>query len=103
MRRVSYCNPEDGKVLVFLTNNFELPALVIAMLYKLRGRVELFFKWIKQNLQIKHFLGTSANAVKTQVWIAARMRLRLGRDHPQGTQTGDKPVPNAADFECKRV
>lgn len=70
LRRVSYRNPEDGKVLVFLTNNFELPALVIAMLYKLRWRVELFFKWIKQNLRIKHFFGTSDNAVKTQVWIA---------------------------------
>jgi hypothetical protein len=70
LRRVSYRDPEDGKVLVFLTNNFELPALVIAMLYKLRWRVELFFKWIKQNLRIKHFFGTSDNAVKTQVWIA---------------------------------
>ena len=70
LRRVSYRDPEDGKVLVFLTNNFELPALVIARLYKLRWRVELFFKWIKQNLRIKHFFGTSDNAVKTQVWIA---------------------------------
>ncbi len=70
LRRVSYQDPEDGKVLVFLTNNFDLPALVIALLYKLRWRVELFFKWIKQNLRIKHFFGTSDNAVKTQVWIA---------------------------------
>jgi hypothetical protein len=70
LRRVSYREPEDGNVLVFLTNNFELPALVIAKLYKLRWRVELFFKWIKQNLRIKHFFGTSDNAVKTQVWIA---------------------------------
>jgi IS4 transposase len=70
LRRVSYRNPDDGKVLVFLTNNFELPALAIAMLYKLRWRVEIFFKWIKQNLRIKHFFGTSDNAVKTQVWIA---------------------------------
>ncbi len=70
LRRVSYRDPDTGKVLVFLTNNFELPALVIAMLYKLRWRVELFFKWIKQNLRIKHFFGTSDNAVKTQVWIA---------------------------------
>lgn len=70
LRRVSYRDPEDGKVLVFLTNNFALPALVIAQLYKLRWRVELFFKWIKQNLRIKHFFGTSDNAVKTQVWIA---------------------------------
>jgi Domain of unknown function (DUF4372)/Transposase DDE domain len=70
LRRVAYRDPEDGKVLVFLTNNFDLPALVIAQLYKLRWRVELFFKWIKQNLRIKHFFGTSDNAVKTQVWIA---------------------------------
>jgi len=70
LRRVSYRDPEDGKVLVFLTNNFDLPAEVIAHLYKLRWRVELFFKWIKQNLRIKHFFGTSENAVKTQVWIA---------------------------------
>ena len=70
LRRVSYRDPEDGKVLVFLTNNFDLPALAIAQLYKLRWRVELFFKWIKQNLRIKHFFGTSDNAVKTQVWIS---------------------------------
>lgn len=70
LRRVSYRDPQDGKVLIFLTNNFELPAMVIARLYKLRWRVELFFKWIKQNLRIKHFFGTSDNAVKTQVWIA---------------------------------
>ena len=70
LRRVTFRDPEDGKVLVFLTNNFDLPAAVITHLYKLRWRVELFFKWIKQNLRIKHFFGTSDNAVKTQVWIA---------------------------------
>lgn len=70
LRRVNFRDPEDGKVLVFLTNNFNLPAEVIAHLYRLRWRVELFFKWIKQNLRIKHFFGTSDNAVKTQVWIA---------------------------------
>jgi hypothetical protein len=70
LRRVSYKDPETGKVLVFLTNNFDLPAVVIAQLYKCRWQVELFFKWIKQNLRIKHFFGTSDNAVKTQVWIA---------------------------------
>lgn len=69
-RRVSYTDSESGKALVFLTNNFELPALTIAQLYKSRWRVELFFKWIKQNLRIKHFFGTTDNAVKTQVWIA---------------------------------
>jgi len=70
LRRVSYRDPEDGKVLVFLTNNFDLSALTIAQLYKCRWQVELFFKWIKQNLRIKHFFGNSTNAVKTQVWIA---------------------------------
>jgi len=70
LRRISYRDPESGKVLVFLTNNFDLPALIIAQLYKARWRVELFFKWVKQNLRIKHFFGTSDNAVKTQVWIA---------------------------------
>jgi hypothetical protein len=69
-RRVSYRDPENGKALVFLTNNFDLPALTVAQLYKGRWRVELFFKWVKQNLRIKHFFGTSDNAVKTQVWIA---------------------------------
>jgi hypothetical protein len=70
LRRVSYRDPESGKALIFLTNNFDLPPLTIAQLYKSRWRVELFFKWIKQNLRIKHFFGTSDNAVKTQVWIA---------------------------------
>ena len=69
-RRISYRDPETNKALIFLTNNFELPPLVIAQLYKSRWRVELFFKWIKQNLHIKHFFGTTDNAVKTQVWIA---------------------------------
>ena len=70
LRRISYRDPESGKAFVFLTNNFDLPALTIAQLYKSRWRVELFFKWVKQNLRIKHFFGTSDNAVKTQVWIA---------------------------------
>jgi len=69
-RRIGYRDPDTGKVLVFLTNNFELPARTIAQLYKCRWRVELFFKWIKQNWRIKHFFGTTDNAVKTQVWIA---------------------------------
>ena len=70
LRRVTYREPKEGKVLVFMTNNFDLPALTIAALYKGRWQVELFFKWIKQNLRIKHFFGTTDNAVKTQVWIA---------------------------------
>jgi IS4 transposase len=70
LRRVHYMDPETNKSLVFLTNNFELPALTIALLYKSRWKVELFFKWIKQHLRIKHFYGTSDNAVKTQIWVS---------------------------------
>ena len=70
LRRVSYLDPETGKRLKFLTNNFTLPALTIAQIYKQRWQVELFFKWIKQHLRIKAFFGTTENAVKTQIWIA---------------------------------
>ena len=70
LRRIKYVDPDTGKRLVFLTNNFGLDALTIAKLYKCRWQVELFFKWIKQHLRIKTFYGTSDNAVKTQVWIA---------------------------------
>jgi len=70
LRRVHYVDPASGKSLVFLTNNFHLSPAVIALLYKSRWQVELFFKWIKQNLRIQHFLGDSDNAVKTQIWIA---------------------------------
>jgi len=69
-RRVRFCDPASGKSLVFLTNNFALPALTITDLYRCRWQVELFFKWIKQHLRIKAFLGTSENAVKSQIWIA---------------------------------
>ncbi len=70
LRRIRYKDPETGKTLVFLTNNTTLPPLTIAALYKSRWQVELFFKWIKQHLRIKRFLGTSENAVKTQIWCA---------------------------------
>ena len=70
LRRIAYYDAEHDRRLVFLTNNFDLPALTIAQLYRCRWRVELFFKWIKQNLRIKAFYGNSVNAVKTQVWIA---------------------------------
>ena len=70
LRRVRYNDPETSKQLVFLTNLFNVPALTIAMLYRARWQVELFFKWIKQHLRIKRFFGTTANAVKTQIWIA---------------------------------
>ncbi|MFN9322167.1 MAG: IS4 family transposase [Holosporales bacterium] len=70
LRRVTFYDTERSKHLVFLTNNFTLPALTIAKLYKQRWQVELFFKWIKQHLHIKAFFGTTENAVKTQIWIA---------------------------------
>lgn len=69
-RRVKFYDAETDKTLVFLTNNFTLPSLTIAKLYQSRWQVELFFKWVKQNLRIKTFYGTSENAVKTQIWIA---------------------------------
>ena len=84
LRRIRF-KTEEGRTLVFLTNNFALPALIITELYRCRWQVELFFKWIKQHLRIKSFFGTSQNAVKTQVWIAvsvyvlvAIVRKRLG-------------------------
>lgn len=89
LRRIRYRDPESQKTFVFLTNEFALPALTIAALYRNRWQVELFFKWIKQHLRIKAFYGTSANAVKTQIWVAVsayvlvailRKRLRIDRD-----------------------
>lgn len=86
LRRVKYFDKKNEKNLVFLCNNFTLPAIQIAQLYKCRWQVELFFKWIKQHLRIKSFYGTSENAVKTQIWIAisvyvivaiARKRLKI--------------------------
>jgi len=70
LRRIRYFDFETNKDFVVLTNNFILPALTIALLYKCRWQIELFFKWIKQHLRIKSFYGTSENAVKTQIWIA---------------------------------
>lgn len=70
LRRIRFKDPQTGKTLVFLTNNTTLPALTVAALYKSRWQVELFFKWIKQHLRIKKFLGNSENAVKTQIWCA---------------------------------
>jgi hypothetical protein len=85
LRRIRYHDAETAKHLVFLTNNFLLPTLTIAQLYKCRWQVELFFKWVKQHLRIKKFYGLSPNAVKTQIWIAisiyvllAILRKRLG-------------------------
>ena len=87
LRRIRFKDTDTGKTLVFLTNQFALPASTICALYKSRWQVELFFKWIKQHLRIKRFYGTSENAVKTQIWIAvsvyvlvAIVKKRLGLD-----------------------
>jgi putative transposase len=77
LRRIGYRDPVTGKHYVFLTNNFKLAARTIADIYKARWQVELFFKWVKQNLKIKSFVGTSKNAVMTQIWIALCMYLLL--------------------------
>lgn len=83
LRRVKYVDLETGKEFVFLTNNLEVPALTVAMLYKLRWRIELFFRWIKGHLRIKHYYGTSPNAVKTQIWIAVCTYLIIAILHKQ--------------------
>jgi len=89
LRRIRYYDPEQDSRLVFLTNNFTLPAITITKLYKCRWQIELFFKWIKQHLRIKKFYGVSENAVKTQIWTAisvyvlvAIIKKRLDLDHP---------------------
>jgi hypothetical protein len=83
LRRVKHVDLETGKEFVFLTNNLEVPALTVAMLYKLRWRIELFFRWIKGHLRIKHYYGTSPNAVKTQIWIAVCTYLMIAILHKQ--------------------
>ena len=83
LRRVSYLDVTTRKRFTFLTNNFTLPALTIALIYKSRWQVELFFKWIKQHLRIKAFYGTSENAVKTQIWIAVAVYLMVAIIHKQ--------------------
>src|SRR5215469_11926629 len=91
LRRIKYVCQETGKRYVFLTNDFELPALLIAEIYKRRWKIETFFRWIKQNLRIKEFYGYSDNAVRTQLWIAvsvycllAIIRKELGGDRKMG-------------------
>lgn len=89
LRRVRFYDAENKRTFIFLTNNFTLPALAIAQIYRSRWRIELFFRWIKQHLRIHRFYGTSPNAVKTQIWTAlcvyllvaiARKRLGIERD-----------------------
>jgi hypothetical protein len=83
LRRIKYVDLETGKEFVFLTNHLEIPALTVAMLYKLRWRIELFFRWVKGHLRIKHYYGTSPNAVKTQIWIAVCTYLMIAILHKQ--------------------
>jgi len=83
LRRIRFVDPDTGKKLVFLTNHLEVPATTVAALYKNRWQIELFFRWIKQHLRIRHFFGTSANAVKTQVWIAASVYVLIAILHKE--------------------
>jgi len=83
LRRVRYYDAERKHHLVFLTNHLEIPALTVARIYRLRWRIELFFRWIKGHLRIKHYYGTSPNAVKTQIWIAVAVYLMVAILHKQ--------------------
>ena len=83
LRRIRFVDPDTGKKLVFLTNHLEVSATTVAALYKNRWQIELFFRWIKQHLRIKHFFGTSPNAVKTQVWIAVSIYVLIAILHKE--------------------
>ena len=83
LRRIRFFDQETGRYLVFLTNHLEIPALSVAKIYRLRWRIELFFRWIKGHLRIKHYYGTSPNAVKTQIWIAVCVYLMVAIIHKQ--------------------
>ena len=83
LRKVHYFDAETGRDLIFLTNHLEIPAVVVAGIYRLRWQIELFFRWIKGHLRIKHFFGTSPNAVKTQIWIAVVTYLLVAIIHKQ--------------------
>jgi len=83
LRKVRYFDAETQRDLVFLTNHLEIPALTVALIYRLRWRIELFFRWIKSHLRIKHYYGTSPNAVKTQIWIAITVYLMVAIIHKQ--------------------
>src|SRR5580698_5111865 len=83
LRKVRYFDADTGRDFVFLTNHLEIPALTVAKIYRLRWRIELFFRWIKGHLRIKHYYGTSPNAVKTQIWIAVSVYLMVAILHKQ--------------------
>jgi hypothetical protein len=89
LRRVRYFDQETKRYLVFLTNHLEIPALCVAKLYRLRWQIELFFRWIKSHLRIKHYYGTSPNAVKTQIWIAVAVYLMVAILHKQLSLPGN--------------
>jgi hypothetical protein len=83
LRKVRFFDERTGRDLIFLTNNLDIPALTVATIYRLRWRIELFFRWIKGHLRIKHYYGTSPNAVKTQIWIAVCVYLMIAIIHKQ--------------------
>ena len=83
LRKVRYFDADTGRDFVFLTNHLQIPALTVAKIYRLRWRIELFFRWIKGHLRIKHYYGTSPNAVKTQIWIAVSVYLMVAILHKQ--------------------
>lgn len=86
LRKVRYFDADTGRDFVFLTNHLQIPALTVAKIYRLRWRIELFFRWIKGHLRIKHYYGTSPNAVKTQIWIAVASYL-ICPQHPRTFRT----------------
>ena len=98
LRRIRYYDDQHKRRLVFLTNNFSLPALTIADLYRCRWQVELFFKWIKQHLRIKAFYGTTENAVKTQIWIAISVYV-LVANYQKAAENRVESLHNFTDFE----
>ena len=83
LRKVRYFDPETSRDLVFLTNHLEIPAITVATIYRMRWQIELFFRWIKGHLRIKHYFGTSPNAVKSQIWIAVSVYLMVAIIHKQ--------------------
>lgn len=83
LRKVRYFDTETSRDLVFLTNHLEIPAITVANIYRMRWQIELFFRWIKGHLRIKHYFGTSPNAVKTQIWIAVSVYLMIAIIHKQ--------------------
>ena len=83
LRKVRYFDAETSRDLVFLSNHLDIPAAIIAEIYRMRWQIELFFRWIKGHLRIKHFFGTSPNAVKTQIWVAVSVYLMVAIIHKQ--------------------